>query len=351
MKKKLGLIAAAAVLLTTAACGGGASNTESTSAKPTETAATSQTLNVYSSRHYDVDKEVYAKFEEKTGIKLNVVEGKSGELVERVIREKDTPQADVFLTVGAESISQLSEVDALGKATSRTIETNVPQKFRGDGWMGITTRARVIAYATDRVNPSEITSYDDLTTDKWKKKVLVRSSESSYNQALLSSFVELNGEEKAKEWAQGIVDNMARTPSGNDRDQAKAVAAGEGDIAIMNSYYYVRMMRSTDPEEANAAQKIGLIFPKDTHLNISYAGVLKGSKNQENAIKFLEFLSSEEVQAIYAEENGEFPVNPAVALPEIQESWGEFTTQDLDFQEFGKNKPTAMRIFDEVGWK
>ncbi|MFW0107774.1 extracellular solute-binding protein [Rothia sp. P7181] len=329
-------------------CSGAA---DTTTAAPSEDKSNTKVLNLYSSRHYDADKEVYKMFEEETGIKLNVVEGKSGELIERVTREANNPEADVFLTVGAESISQLNDAGVIADSTSETIANNIPEKYRGENWMGIVSRARVIAYNKDTVDPSTIKTYEDITKPEWKGKVLARSSSSSYNQALLASFVALDGQEKATEWAQGVVDNFAREPKGNDRDQAKAVAAGEGDLAIMNSYYWALMNRSSDPEVVKVTEKVGMIFPEKTHLNLSYASVLKGAKNKDNAIKFLEFLSSEKTQEFIAQENGEFPLNPKTGLPEPQKSWGEFTTQDLDFSTFGKDKPEATRIFDQVGWK
>ncbi len=310
-----------------------------------------EVVNVYSSRHYDVDKEVYALFAQKTGIKLNFVEGKSNELVERIEREKSAPQADVFLTVGAEYLHLLNKDGVLADIQSDVIEKNIPEQYRGKGWMGMTSRARVIAYAKGRVDPSSITTYKDLTDPKYKGKVLVRSSGSSYNLALLASFVELNGEEEAKQWAQGVVNNFARDPKGTDIDQAVAVAEEVGDLAIMNSYYYARMARSSDPEKRKIVEKVGLIFPKDTHLNISYAAMLNGAKHSENALKLLEFLSGPEVQKLYAEKNGEFPLNPEVKLPKMQASWGEFTTQKLNFEKFGEYVPTATKIFDEVRWR
>ncbi|PIE21682.1 MAG: Fe(3+) ABC transporter substrate-binding protein [Arachnia propionica] len=335
------LVGASALLAT--ACSGG-------SDEPGFAEVSGEVVNVYSSRHYDVDKEVYALFEEQTGIKLNFVEGKSGELVERILREQSSPQADVFLTVGAESIYLLNQDGVLADINSDVVESNIPAQFRGKGWMGMTSRARVIAYAKDRVDPASIETYQDLLKPEFKGKILVRSSGSSYNQALLASFVDLYGEEEAKQWAAGVTANFARDPKGNDINQAEAVAAGVGDLAIMNSYYYARMANSTDPEKAKLIEQVGLIFPKDTHLNISYAAVLNGAKHPENAQKLLEFLSGPEVQQLYAEKNGEFPLNPAVALPEMQASWGEFSTQQLDFETFGEQVPAATKIFDEVGW-
>lgn len=356
MRRRLLAVATATLMaVSVAACSTDDKKPEAESKAPTSEQSTEQStdkvLNVYSSRHYDVDKKLYDMFTQETGIKVNVVDGKSPELIERLIREKNDPAADIFLTVGAESIWQLNQEQILGKYESATVTNSIPEEYRGEGWMGIVSRARVIAYDKDKVDPKTIKTYEDITKPEWKGQVLVRSSKNSYNQALLASFVSLDGKEKAKQWAQGVVNNFARQPKGNDRDQAKAVAAGEGKLAIMNSYYWALMDRSSDPEVKKVAEKIGLIFPENTHVNLSYAGIVKGAKNQENAVKMMEFLASEKVQELIAQENGEFPLNPKAKMPEPQKSWGEFTKQKLNFAEFGKDKPEAVLIFDEVGWK
>lgn len=355
MRRFMALTLASVFALSISACG----STEKTESESADTPAaeesaeanTDPVLNVYSSRHYDVDKKLYDMFTEETGIKLNVVEGKAPELIERLTREKAAPEADVFLTVGAESIWQLNEEGILGDYTSETVEKNIPEHYRGTGWMGVASRARVIAYVKDQVDPSTITSYADLTKPEWKGQVLARSSESGYNQALLASFVSIDGVEKATEWAQGVTDNFGREPKGNDRDQAKAAVAGEGKLAIMNSYYWALMDKSSDPEEKKVAEQIGLIFPENTHLNLSYAGIIKDAKHAENAVKLMEFLSGDKAQTLIAEENGEFPLNPETTVPEPQKSWLGFKAQELDFNELGKHISDATKIFGEVGWK
>lgn len=311
----------------------------------------SNEVNIYSARHYDVDKELFKKFEEETGIKVNLIEGKADELIERMAREGEKSSADVFLTVGAENIYALEEKNLIQKTSSEIIDKNIPEKFRGENWVGLTSRARVIAYDKDRVNPEAIKTYDDLLDEKYNGKVLVRSSSSSYNVALLASFIQENGEDAAKEWATGILNNFARTPEGNDRDQVKAIAAGTGDVAIVNSYYLAKMINSSDVSEVEAAKNIGLIFPENTHVNLSFAAVANSAKNKENAIKLIEFLTAEEAQSSYANENGEFPLNKNVQLPELLKSWGEFNIQDIDFEELGAFKQKAVLIFDQIGWK
>lgn len=317
----------------------------------TEDAATGGVLNIYSSRHYDVDKKVYQDFTEKTGIEINLVEGKGDDLLQRIMQEGENSEADLYLTVGAETLSILTENNLGKEFSSKVVEKNIPADFRGKTWTAITSRARIVAYVKDRTDPSTVTSYYDLTKPEWKGKILVRSSSSGYNIALLASLIQLDGKEKATEWAKGVVANFARTPKGNDRDQAKAIVAGEGDLAIMNSYYLARMLNSSDPEEVKVAEQVGLIFPKDTHVNLSFAMLLNSSKNVDNAIAFMEYVSTEEVQRIYAERNGEFALNPAIGLTEAQKDWGTFEKQKIDYEKLGNFKKDASFTFDEVGWK
>lgn len=312
-----------------------------------------QVVNVYSARHYDVDKELYKQFEEETGIKVNVVEGKAPELLERLKREDADTQADVFATADIANLYQAVEADLTQPIESETVNKNIPENLRGENneWVGLTTRARIIAYDKEKVSPEELSTYEDLTSDKWKGKILTRSSESSYNQSLLASFIELNGEEKAKDWAQGIVNNLARKPEGNDRDQVKSIAAGEGELAIVNTYYVGRMLNSQDAEEVKAAEKVGVFFPENTHVNVSGIVMSKYSKNKENAVKFIEFLTEEKAQQAITDNNYEYPANPNVESSELLKSWGEFTPQNIDLTKVGEYNKRAVEIFNEVGWK
>lgn len=312
-----------------------------------------EVVNVYSARHYDVDKELYKQFEEETGIKVNVVEGKAPELLERLKREGKDTQADVFATADIANLYQAVESDLTQPIESEIVNKNIPQNLRGENneWVGFTTRARIVAYDKEKVKPEELSTYEDLTSDKWKGEILVRPSDSSYNQSLLASFIELNGEEKAKEWAQGIVNNMARQPEGNDRDQVKAVAAGEGKLAIVNSYYIGALLNSEDPEEVKAGEKVGVFFPENTHVNVSGAVLSKYSKNKENAVKFIEFMTEEKAQEAMTNKNYEYPANPSVEPTELLKSWGEFKPQDINITKIGEYNKKAVEIFNEVGWK
>lgn len=333
----------------------GSANTQAT-AKPSAQAA-EQVVNIYTARNYDVDALLYKKFTEETGVKVNVIEGKAEELIERMKREGESTQADLFLTVDGGVLNNAKQAGLLQPVTSATIDQNVPKELRDpdNQWIGLSTRARVIVYSKDRVKPEQLSTYEDLTSPAWKGKVLVRPSSSLYNQSLLSSFIELNGEAKAEEWSKGLVANLARTPEGNDRDQAKAIVAGVGDVALMNTYYVGLLINSDDPEEAKVGKSIGVFFPNQettgTHVNISGAAVTKYSKNKDNAVKLIEFLTGAEAQTMVTNENFEFPVNAKAELPELLKSWGTFKTQHIDFNKLGVHNAKAIEIINKTGWK
>lgn len=354
MKKAFGLLLVS-LLLVLAAC----SNDTKQDDDKTDAAKKSEKeeVNLYTSRHYDVDDGLYKKFEEETGIKVNVIKGEADELIERIKREGTATKADLFLTADVGRLYRAKEQELLQPMSSDKLSKQIPENFRDsdDMWVGLTKRARVLVYNKDKVKSEELSTYEALTDDKWEGRFLVRSSESVYNQSLLASFIDIDGEEKAKEWAQGIVDNMARSPEGGDRDQAKAIAAGVGDVAIMNTYYLGQMLNSQDAEEVKVAEQLGIFFPNQdttgTHVNISGAGVVKDAKNVENALKLLEFLTDEEAQFTFAEANYEYPVNPDVAPAELLKSWGDFKEQDIPLTVLGENNAKAIMIFNEVGWK
>ncbi|MGH2317166.1 Fe(3+) ABC transporter substrate-binding protein [Planococcus sp. SE5232] len=353
---KLFYLVLAFLLLVLTACGNGDASEPATT-DATEEAPESTEVNLYTARHYDVDDELYKKFEEETGIKVNLIKGEADELLERIKREGDGTEADLFLTADAGRLFRAKDDGLLQAVSSDLLNEQIPENFRDTDqmWYGLTKRARVIVYDKNTVKPEELSTYEALTEDAWKGRVLIRSSENVYNQSLLASFIELDGEEQAKEWAAGLVENFARDPEGGDRDQAKAIAAGVGDVAIMNSYYFGQMLNSEDPAEVEVAESLGLFFPNQettgTHVNVSGAGVVKASKNKENAIKLLEFLSAPEAQGTFAEANYEYPVNPQVEPSELLKSWGEFEEQDIPLSVLGENNAKSILIFNEVGWK
>ncbi|MBS4026324.1 MAG: Fe(3+) ABC transporter substrate-binding protein [Clostridia bacterium] len=318
-----------------------------------------QVVNLFTTRHYDTDQLLFDLFSEQTGIKVNVVSAGADELIERIALEGADTVADLLITVDAGNLHKAKERGLLQPVSSSILHDNIPENLRDkdNQWVGLTKRARVIVYSPDRVNPSELSTYEDLTNPKWKGRLIVRTSGQVYNQSLLASFIAIHGEEKAREWAKGIVANMARDPQGNDRAQATAVVAGEADVTIMNTYYLGHMLNSANLEEQKVARNVGIFFPNQngaeagTHINVSGIGLTKHAKNKENAIKLMEFLSSEKAQKIFADANFEFPANPAVQPNNWLKSLGEFKAQDINLSVLGENNSAAVKIFNEVGWK
>ncbi|TDQ38712.1 Fe(3+) ABC transporter substrate-binding protein [Aureibacillus halotolerans] len=361
MKKKARLFLHASLgfaIAMLAACGADTNQSALTNESTEETTTEdSGEVNLYSARHYDVDKELYDQFEEESGIKVNVVEGDANELIERMKREGENSPADLFITVDGGILHTAKEADILQPFESEIINEQVPENLRDpdNEWVGLSTRARVIVYHKDRVDPSELSTYEDLATDTWKERLLVRSSTNLYNQSLIASLIEINGEEETAKWAEGIAQNLARDPDGGDRDQAKAVVAGSGDIAILNTYYVGQMLVSDDEEEVKVAEQIGVFFPNQettgTHINISGAGLSKHSENKENAIKLVEFLTAVEAQETVSNTNFEYPVNEDAERADILTEWGTFKAQDIDFAAYGVNNPTAVELANKAGWK
>ncbi len=316
-----------------------------------------QEVNVYTHRHYPSDQELFANFEKQTGIVVNVVNASADELIQKMTLEGSDSPADVLITVDAGRLVRAKDKGLLQTVESRILDSIVPPNLQDEDnqWFGLTKRARVIVYAKDRVQPDQLSTYEDLATKKWKNKILIRSSSNIYNQSLLASLIANDGGEAAEDWAEKMVSNMARSPKGNDRDQVKAVVGGEGDLAVVNTYYIGKLINSKDPEETKAGKGVGVFFPnqddRGTHINISGGAVAKYAPNKDNAIKFLEFLVGQEAQSVFANANYEYPVNPAVPPSELLQSWGSFKEDGLPLSKLGKNNKEAVMIFDKVGWK
>lgn len=314
-------------------------------------------VNVYTHRHYEADQLLFDTFTEKTGIKVNVVSASADELIQKLELEGANSPADVLITVDAGRLHRAETKDLLQAIGSEVLDTNIPGKFKNQEgyWFGLTYRARILAYSKERVKPEELSSYESLTAPEWKGRILTRSSENIYNQSLLASIIAANGNNEAEKWAAGLLANMSRSPKGSDRDQIKAVASGEGDVAIVNTYYIGIMLNDANPEERKAAEKVGILFPnqgdRGTHINISGAGVTKYAPNKDNAIKLLEFLSEPESQEILANINFEYPVNPNVEVSNLLKEWGTFKTDGLNLSKLGEKNSEAVIIFDKVGWK
>lgn len=325
--------------------------------KADEKASKDQVVNVFTARHYEIDSKLFSEFTKQTGIKVNEVKGTAEELVERLKREGESSEADLFITVDGGVLNYAKQNGVLQPITSAEVDKNVPSKWRDSDneWIGMATRARVIVYAKDRVKPEQLSTYEDLASDKWKGKVLVRSSSNLYNQSLVASFIELNGEQAAQDWSTGLVNNLARKPEGGDRDQAKAIAAKIGDVAIMNTYYVGQMLNSKDAEEVKVAENIGVFFPNQTttgtHMNISGIGLTKHAKNKDNAIKLVEYITGKEGQTMLTQGSFEFPVNAEAEKPALLKEWGEFKTQELNFAKLGENNKKAVELMNKAGWK
>jgi len=314
-------------------------------------------VNVYSHRHYDTDKQLFKMFEEKTGIKVNVVKAKASALIKRIESEGKNSPADVLITVDAGRLYQAKQKDILQSIESDYLTKNIPANLRDkdNKWFALTKRSRVAVYRIGSGIEKELKTYEDLADPKFKGKIMVRSSNNIYNQSLLAAMIAHHGEEKALEWAKGVVDNMARRPKGNDRYQVKAVANGIGDIAISNTYYVGKMVNNKEIAEAEAVKKVKILFPKfengGTHINVSGAGVAKYAPNKDNAIKFIEFLASPDAQELFAKGNFEYPILKGVKSSEIVSSWGTFEDDSISINTLGENNAKAVKIFDQAGWR
>lgn len=320
-------------------------------------AAQAQDVNVYNSRHYTTDTQLWSMFTQKTGIKVNLVEADHDQLIQRLISEGKNSPADVLITVDAGRMGLATSHDLLQPVKSASLTQIVPAHLRHpDGlWYGLAMRARVIVYAKDRVDPSMLSTYEALADPKFKGKVLIRSATNIYNLSLVGSMIAANGPQRTEDWARGLVANFARKPEGGDTDQLKAVVAGVGDVAVSNTYYLARLLTSNKPEEREMGQKLGVFFPnqkdRGTHVNISGAGVLKNAPHKENAVKLLEFLASPEAQRYFADTSLEYPVNAAVKPHAVLAAWGDFKQDSLNADAYARNSAEAAKITDRAGWR
>lgn len=314
-----------------------------------------QEVNVYSSRQEVLIAPLFERFTAESGIKVNVLSASAGALLARLRSEGRNSPADVLLTVDAGNLYRAREAGVLQAIDSEVLDDSVPPTLRDtDGyWYGLSMRARVIFRSRDRVAPDAISSYEELADPKWKGRICVRSSDNIYNQSLVASMIAAHGVEATEEWARGLVANMARRPQGGDRDQLAAVAAGQCDLALANTYYYGGMLRDSNSREA--AEQVAIVWPnqdgRGAHVNVSGAGVTANAPHRENAIKLLEFMVSPEAQAWYAESNSEYPVVPGAAIDPMLESWGEFRRDDLNLNVLGVNNAEAVRLMDRAGWR
>tara|TARA_B100000614_G_scaffold24897_1_gene19497 strand:- start:1289 stop:2314 length:1026 start_codon:yes stop_codon:yes gene_type:complete len=319
----------------------------------------SKEINIYSQRHYDSDKMQYKKFEEKTGIKVNVTKAGADELIQRLKNEGDNSQADLFITVDVGKLWQASDMGLFQKFNDQKVFDNIDPQFldKNGYWVPLTYRSRVVVYSNERVKKEDLSTYEDLANEKWRGRLLVRSSSNAYNQALMSSLVANLGPEAVTSWSEAVVKNFARDPKGSDRDQVKAIAAGQGDIAIVNSYYIGLLLASEKEEEINAGNAVSVFFPnqgdgeRGAHINVSGIALAKNAPNKENAIELIKYLTSVEGQETYVNNSYEYSVNPNVKPDMIVQAWGEFKKDPVDLNMLGVKRDEAIRIFDKTGWK
>ncbi len=313
-------------------------------------------VNIYTTRQEVLIRPLLDTFEQETGIRVNVVFAKEG-VIERMKSEGANSPADAILTADVGYILQAKSDGLLQPIESEVLNAAIPSQYRDpDGtWYGLALRARPIMYAKDRVDPSELSTYEDLADPKWKGRICIRSSSHIYNQSLVSSMIAADGVEKVEEWAKGFVANFAREPAGGDRDQIMAVAAGECDIAIANTYYLAGMLSGDDPAQKEAAQKVAVFWPnqdgRGVHVNISGGGVTASAKHVDNAVKLLEFMVSDEAQKIYAEAVNEYPVKPGIPPSDAVAGFGEFKADPLDLAVIGEHNVEAVRLMDRAGWR
>ncbi len=319
--------------------------------------AQSQELNVYSSRHYDADKQLYEGFKAKTGITVKVISANAEQLIERLKREGAQSPGDVMITVDIGNLWRAQHEGLFQPVKSAELEQAIPAHLRDpEGhWFGLSMRARVFVYDKTKIDPKEIQSYADLAKPALKGKVLIRSSTNVYNQSLVASMIYAEGTEKTEAWAKGLVANLARAPKGGDTDQIKAVAAGEGAVSVNNTYYFGRLLASDKAEDKEVVKNLAVVFPEQngrgTHVNVSGAGVLKHAPNKDNAVKFIEYLASPEAQAIITDLNYEYPVRAGVPANPVIAAWGDFKKDQASLAQIGKNSPEALKLVDRAGWK
>lgn len=315
-------------------------------------------INVYSARHYDADFEIIRKFEEQTGIKVKYTQAKASELIKRLKLEGKKSPADLFITADVSNLTEVKNAGLLHPVKSKVLQTTIPSHLRDkdNQWFAITKRARIVVYAKDRgVDPNLVKNYDDLTRPELKGRLLVRSATSAYSKTLLASIIANEDREKAKVWAAGVLANLASSPQGGDRDQARRVHAGLADFAIINTYYIGLMKNSKDPKDIEVANSLGVIFPnadnRGSHINVSGVAMTKSSKNRKEAQKFMEFLVSKEVQEMLTNINFEYPIRDDVELNETIKSFGELNEDKLPVSKIAENVKEAVKIYDEVGFR
>ncbi len=344
------------VTLLLAACGP-SENTPDVDSAGSAAPAEPQVVNLYSSRHYDTDLRLYDDFTAQTGIAVNRIEAGADELIERILNEGEFTEADLLITVDAGRLWRAEEAGIFAPVSSTLLEQRIPDYLRQpEGlWFGLSTRARVIIYNKAAGLPVPLSTYADLADPAHQGKVCIRSSSNIYNLSLLAAMIARNGEAEAETWARGVVDNFAREPQSNDTGQITAVASGECGIGLVNTYYLARLAASGDPEERALAGAVGVVFPDQggngTHINVSGAGLVANAPNRENAIRFLEYLTSETAQSYFANGNHEYPAVQGVAPSPALAALGSFLPDTINAAALGEYQAAAVMVFDRAGWR
>lgn len=314
-------------------------------------------VNVYSARKEQLIKPLLDEFTRQSGIQVNLITGKADALLKRLESEGVNSPADILITTDAGRLHRAKVAQVLQPAISKDMQEAVPANLQDPEhyWLGLTTRSRVIVYAKDRVQPSELSTYEALSDAKWKNRICIRSSNNIYNQSLVASMIVHQGEQATETWAKGLVNNFARKPKGGDRDQVKAVAAGQCDLAIVNTYYLGQMINGKDTAQQKAADQVAVFWPnqndRGAHINVSGIAITKAAHNKDNALKLIRFLLSPNAQSWYAKVNNEYPVIAGASLSDTLKSWGHFHSDALNLTELGKHNAQAVRIMDRAGWR
>ncbi len=314
-------------------------------------------VNIYSDRKEELIKPLLDRFTENSGIEVNLVTGEGDALIKRLEIEGKHSPADILITTDVARLYRAKSLGLFQSVTSEVLNNAIPAQYRDhEGtWYGLSLRSRVIVYARDRLQAAQLSTYEALAGPEWKGKVCVRSSSNAYNQSLVASLIAHHGVDKTENWARGLVANFARPPQGGDREQIKAVAVGECDIALVNTYYLGGMLQSQDPAERTAAEKVALFWPNQNdhgaHFNVSGAGVTRSALHKEAAVQLLEFLTSDEAQHWYAEKNFEFPVKPGIAASALLSGWGDYVADAISLDQLGQHHSEAVLLMDRAGWK
>ena len=321
-------------------------------------AKTENELNIYSGRKSFLIEPLIDEFKKNNkNIKVNIVTGKSDEFIERLKLEGKNTKADILLTTDVARLTRAKNNNLFKKISSKILKNNIPSKYRSkdDDWFGLSVRARPIIYSKDRIKINELKSYEDLAGEKWRGRVCMRSSNNVYNQSLIAFMIINLGEKKTKKWLDNLVKNFARKPYGGDRDQIKAIASGQCDITVANTYYLANMLTSKNLKDQEAAKKVSIFWPNQddfgVHINLSGAGVIKYAKNRKEAIELLEYLVTDKAQEWYSNINYEYSINPKIKSTGVLKKWGEFVSDDIDLSLLGKYNSEAVLLMDRVGWK